>query len=63
MKLQTRPFDLAEILIYKNYSEIKTLGDLVTSYQNNDINSFETILNNNGEILADKLINKHINGE
>ena len=44
MKSGINPFDSQEAKPYKNDVEILAMTNLVTSYQNNDINEFEKIL-------------------
>merc|ERR1719489_88279 len=46
---------------YKNDGEILAMTNLVTAYQNNDINEFEKILKENREtIMEDAFIREHI---
>ena len=44
MKSGINPFDSQEAKPYKNDVEIVAMTNLVTAYQNNDINEFENIL-------------------
>ena len=44
MKSGINPFDSQEAKPYKNDVEILAMTNLVTAYQNNDINEFEKIL-------------------
>ena len=44
MKSGINPFDSQEAKPYKNDGEILAMTNLVTAYQNNDINEFEKIL-------------------
>lgn len=64
MKSGINPFDSQEAKPYKNDPEILAMTNLVVSYQNNDINEFESILRNNrNNIMADPFIREHIEGE
>ena len=46
---------------YKNDTEIMAMTNLVTAYQNNDINEFELILKHNRQtIMEDLFIREHI---
>lgn len=48
---------------YKNDPEILAMTNLVSAYQNNDINEFEKILKNNRRnIMDDPFIREHIEG-
>lgn len=61
MKSGINPFDSQEAKPYKNDPEILAMTNLVVSYQNNDINAFESILRNNrSNIMADPFIREHI---
>lgn len=61
MKSGINPFDSQEAKPYKNDPEILAMTNLVVSYQNNDINEFESILRNNrSNIMADPFIREHI---
>lgn len=63
MKSGINPFDSQEAKPYKNDPEILAMTNLVVSYQNNDINEFESILRNNrNNIMADPFIKEHIEG-
>lgn len=63
MKSDINPFDSQEAKPYKNDPEILAMTNLVVSYQNNDINEFESILRNNrNNIMADPFIKEHIEG-
>ena len=56
MSLQAKP--------YKNDPEILAMTNLVSAYQNNDINEFEKILKNNRRnIMDDPFIREHIEGK
>lgn len=64
MKSDINPFDSQEAKPYKNDPEILAMTNLVVSYQNNDINEFESILRNNrNNIMADPFIKEHIEGK
>ncbi|XP_005177843.1 COP9 signalosome complex subunit 2 [Musca domestica] len=61
MKSFINPFDSQEAKPYKNDPEILAMTNLVVSYQNNDINEFESILRTNrSNIMADPFIREHI---
>lgn len=61
MKSGINPFDSQEAKPYKNDSEILAMTNLVTAYQNNDINDFEKILKINRQtIMDDPFIREHI---
>merc|ERR1712018_382346 len=61
MKSGINPFDSQEAKPYKNDNEIAAMTNLVTAYQNNDINEFEKILKVNREtIMEDAFIREHI---
>ncbi|UYV73838.1 COPS2 [Cordylochernes scorpioides] len=61
MKSGINPFDSQEAKPYKNDSEILAMTNLVSAYQNNDINEFEKILKNNRKnIMDDPFIREHI---
>lgn len=61
MKSGINPFDSQEAKPYKNDPEILAMTNLVVSYQNNDINEFESILRmNRSNIMADPFIREHI---
>jgi len=61
MKSGINPFDSQEAKPYKNDNEIVAMTNLVTAYQNNDINEFEKILKVNREtIMEDAFIREHI---
>jgi len=61
MKSGINPFDSQEAKPYKNDVEILAMTNLVTSYQNNDINEFEKILKVNRQtIMEDTFIREHI---
>ncbi|XP_074650276.1 COP9 signalosome complex subunit 2 [Tubulanus polymorphus] len=61
MKSGINPFDSQEAKPYKNDPEILAMTNLVSSYQNNDINEFEKILKmNRKNIMEDPFIREHI---
>ncbi|ENN80294.1 COP9 signalosome complex subunit 2 [Dendroctonus ponderosae] len=61
MKSGINPFDSQEAKPYKNDPEILAMTNLVTAYQNNDINDFEYILKQNRQnIMDDPFIREHI---
>ena len=61
MKSGINPFDSQEAKPYKNDPEILAMTNLVSAYQNNDINEFEKILKNNHQsIMDDPFIKEHI---
>jgi len=61
MKSGINPFDSQEAKPYKNDPEILAMTNLVTAYQNNDINEFEYILKQNRQnIMDDPFIREHI---
>ena len=63
MKSGINPFDSQEAKPYKNDSEILAMTNLVSAYQNNDINEFEKILRTNRKtIMDDPFIKEHIEG-
>ena len=61
MKSGINPFDSQEAKPYRNDPEILAMTNLVSAYQNNDINEFEKILKQNRETIMDDLfIREHI---
>ncbi|XP_053613154.1 COP9 signalosome complex subunit 2 isoform X2 [Plodia interpunctella] len=61
MKSGINPFDSQEAKPYKNDPEILAMTNLVSAYQNNDINDFESILKHNrNNIMDDPFIREHI---
>lgn len=61
MKSGINPFDSQEAKPYKNDPEILAMTNLVSAYQNNDINEFEKILRTNRRnIMDDPFIREHI---
>ena len=64
MKSGINPFDSQEAKPYKNDPEILAMTNLVSAYQNNDIDDFERILKNNRRtIMDDPFIKEHIEGK
>ena len=64
MKSEINPFDSQEAKPYKNDPEILAMTNLIMSYQNNDINEFESILRTNrSNIMDDPFIREHIEGK
>lgn len=63
MKSGINPFDSQEAKPYKNDPEILAMTNLVSSYQNNDINEFESIIKQHRRnIMDDPFIKEHIEG-
>lgn len=63
MKSGINPFDSQEAKPYKNDPEILAMTNLVSAYQNNDINEFESILKKHrANIMDDPFIKEHIEG-
>lgn len=61
MKSGINPFDSQEAKPYKNDPEILAMTNLVSAYQNDDINEFEKILKTNRKnIMDDPFIREHI---
>uniref|UniRef100_A0A915HZ14 COP9 signalosome complex subunit 2 n=1 Tax=Romanomermis culicivorax TaxID=13658 RepID=A0A915HZ14_ROMCU len=61
MKSDINPFDSQEAKPYKNDPEILAMTNLVSAYQNNDVNEFERILKTNkASIMDDPFIREHI---
>lgn len=61
MKSGINPFDSQEAKPYKNKEEILAMTNLVSAYQNDDINDFERILKQNrSNIMDDQFIREHI---
>jgi len=61
MRSGINPFDSQEAKPYKNDPEILAMTNLVSAYQNNDINEFEKILKVNRQtIMEDQFIREHI---
>ena len=61
MKSTINPFDSQEAKPYKNDPDILAMTNMIFAYQNNNINNFEKILNENREsIVGDPFIREHI---
>lgn len=54
------PFDSQETKPYKNDSRIAAMTELVDAYQRDDIHKYETILQQNKDLLADPFIAENI---
>ncbi|MCJ1421642.1 hypothetical protein MMC32_008008 [Xylographa parallela] len=54
------PFDSQETKPYKNDPRISAMTDLVDAYQRNDIHRYESILQNNKDVLEDPFIAENI---
>ena len=60
MKSEINPFDSQETKPYKNDPRISAMTDLVDAYQRDDIQRYESILQNNKDVLADPFIAENI---
>ena len=60
MKSDINPFESQETKPYKNDPRISAMTDLVDAYQQNDIHKYESILQNNKDVLADPFIAENI---
>ena len=60
MKSDINPFESQETKPYKNDPRISAMTDLVDAYQQNDIQRYESILQKNGDVLADPFIAENI---
>ena len=60
MKSDINPFDSQETKPYKNDPRISAMTDLVDSYQRDDIQRYEAILQNNKDVMADPFIAENI---
>lgn len=60
MKSEINPFDSQETKPYKNDPSISAMTDLVDAYQRDDIHQYESILQNNKDVLADPFIAENI---
>lgn len=60
MKSDINPFESQETKPYKNDPRISAMTDLVDAYQQNDIHRYESILQNNKDVLADPFIAENI---
>ncbi|KAI9716143.1 MAG: hypothetical protein M1812_005571 [Candelaria pacifica] len=59
-KSDINPFDSQETKPYKNDPRIAAMTDLVDAYQRDDIHKYESILQNNKDVLADPFIAENI---
>ncbi|KAI4258907.1 MAG: hypothetical protein LQ352_001020 [Teloschistes flavicans] len=60
MKSEINPFDSQETKPYKNDPRISAMTDLVDAYQRGDLQRYESILQNNADVLADPFIAENI---
>lgn len=60
MKSDINPFESQETKPYRNDPRISAMTDLVEAYQQNDIHRYESILQNNKDVLADPFIAENI---
>lgn len=60
MKSEINPFDSQETKSFKNDERISAMTDLVDAYQRDDIQRYESILQNNKDVLADPFIAENI---
>lgn len=60
MKSDINPFESQETKPYRNDPRISAMTDLVDAYQQNDIRRYESILQNNKDVLADPFIAENI---
>lgn len=60
MKSNINPFDSQETKPYKNDPRIAAMTDLVDAYQRDDIHRYESVLQNNKDMLADPFIAENI---
>jgi COP9 signalosome complex subunit 2 len=60
MKSDINPFDSQETKPYKNDPRIAAMTDLVDAYQRDDIHQYESILQNNKDVMADPFIAENI---
>ncbi len=60
MKSDINPFESQETKPYKNDPRISAMTDLVDAYQRDDIHQYESVLNNNKDLLADPFIAENI---
>ena len=60
MKSDINPFESQETKPYKNDPRIAAMTDLVDAYQENDIHRYESILQNNKDVLEDPFIAENI---
>jgi COP9 signalosome complex subunit 2 len=60
MKSDINPFESQETKPYKNDPRIAAMTDLVDAYQRDDIRQYESVLNNNKDLLSDPFIAENI---
>lgn len=60
MKSEINPFDSQETKPYKNDPRISAMTDLVEAYQRDEIHRYESILQNNKDLLDDPFIAENI---
>ncbi|KAG0650259.1 COP9 signalosome complex subunit 2 [Hyphodiscus hymeniophilus] len=60
MKSDINPFESQETKPYKNDPRIAAMTDLVDAYQRDDIHQYESVLNNNKDLLTDTFIAENI---
>ena len=60
MKSDINPFESQETKPYKTDSRISAMTNLVDAYQRNDIHTYEAILRDNQDVLADPFIAENI---
>lgn len=60
MKSDINPFESQETKPYKNDPRIAAMTDLVDAYQRDDIHQYESVLNNNKDLLSDPFIAENI---
>ena len=60
MKSDINPFDSQETKPYRNDPRISAMTDLVDAYQRDDMHKYESILQNNKDVLADPFIAENI---
>lgn len=60
MKSDINPFESQETKPYKNDHRIAAMTDLVDAYQRDDIHQYESVLNNNKDLLSDPFIAENI---
>ena len=60
MKSDINPFESQETKPYKNDPRIAAMTDLVDAYQRDDIHQYESVLDNNKDLLSDPFIAENI---
>jgi COP9 signalosome complex subunit 2 len=60
MKSDINPFESQETKPYKNDPRIAAMTDLVDAYQRDDIHQYESVLNNNKDLMSDPFIAENI---